>query len=342
MAADPPPITQPRFAGFPDVRAAHGLAFTAGIDGIQECGEQPVAISDQCDRVYARLTALLRGGGAGKIARIDHFTESQDWLAERQIVRARHFGSPAPLASTGVATSHTSGNRLTAAAIAPLGTCDPEVLIDGASHGMPAIATAVGCGPYVFISGILPRGGDWVAQARAATNEISGILRKLGLAPSQVLRVDTYHAPKIDRVALLGHCRQMFGAAPAMRAVACTFSGASLLEITTLAVRGEVTRGVHGPDGTLLGCSVTRGLSCLDEIAVGDVADIVPTLAQCTARFERGLEDIVRLDLCLPSERAIDPAIARLKASWAAGATPTIVAINARDARLIRALAMLR
>jgi enamine deaminase RidA (YjgF/YER057c/UK114 family) len=228
---------------------ASGHIFTSGIDGMAG-GPDPEA---QCRYVYDLITRGLRAlrGGPENVVRLDHFTHSQGWLNIRQHVRAEFFGRPAPLASTGVAARLPTGGLLMASAWARSPIHQPHVVaVRGEDYGMPAIATAVRAGPFVFISGILKDGGwrarhtvdstdEFEAQARGCFLTIREILARLELTPANIVSQDCYIAEDADPCRLECCQRGALGWIPRGRIVALPFEDGNLIEVTTVALAHE-------------------------------------------------------------------------------------------------------
>ena len=187
--------------------------FTAGCDGHHALGTNaidPEIASNaeaQCENSYGRIEALLARADApmSSVARIDHYTSSQDWLPRRDVIRRHIFSFPAALASTGVSAKMSGINMLTSAAIAVADPSDKEILVTGAAYGMESLSSLVRAGPFYFISGIRgtehPGTGQKVAeetpqafgeQTRLCYDIIEEILGHGGTDLGSVLRLDGY------------------------------------------------------------------------------------------------------------------------------------------------------
>lgn len=205
--------------GLAGVVRAGPLLFTAGCDGHRDLDTRAIIpalagnAEDQCENAYGGIERLLRRGGCGPdaIVRLDHVTSSQDWLPRRQAIRQKHFGRPAPLASTGVAARMEGINMLSACAIAVADPTDKEVLVSGPKYGMQNISSLVRGGPFLFVSGIRgttdPRSGralpeetaeSFAAQTRTAFEIITAILGEAHAGADRILRLDC-HIRDINR-----------------------------------------------------------------------------------------------------------------------------------------------
>ena len=200
----------------------HGLAglvragpflFTAGCDGDRELGSGESPLSSQ--EMWRGSARTLTGGLVPYcVAAAPSCPASCGWTISRaartgclarQAIRARLFGRPAPLASTGVAARMSDVNMLTAFAIAVADPADKEVLVEGPRFGMGNICSAVRGGPFIFVSGIRgaedPRSGHAVeeetadslfAQLRLCYAIIKSILTDTGTDTGAILRLDCY------------------------------------------------------------------------------------------------------------------------------------------------------
>lgn len=188
--------------------------FTSGFDGYRDLQSSEImpglagAAEAQCENSYGKLLSVLREVNLGPdaVVRLDHFTSSQDWLPQRSAIRARIFGRPAQLASTGVAARMTGINMLTTAAMATKTQQRKQVLVGGPeTHGVSSIASAVQAGPFLFLSGVRGtinrRTGERIAeetpkafpeQVRVCYESILNILAQCGATPDCLLRLDSY------------------------------------------------------------------------------------------------------------------------------------------------------
>lgn len=207
-----------------------GFVFTRAFDGLaspQQEGEAEVAA--QCERVYAAIIDAASGLGARHMVRLDHFTQSQSWLSVRQAVRARYFGRPAPLASTGVPVRMGEGNLLRAAGVAAGGRLEPRVLLTGEAFGMPAISTAVAAGPFIFISGILAQErGAFEDNLAACLDDIGRILGLLGAPADRILRMDAYTPGDSQADVWRAAGKMRLGGEPIVRTLMAAFDAAPI------------------------------------------------------------------------------------------------------------------
>lgn len=329
---------------FAPARRAGALVLTSGFTGRGEDG------ADASSAAYAALVTALadQGLAAASVARLDHFTASQAWLAERQRARAAMFGKPALLVSTGVATLHLPGELLTVAAMAIAGS---EIVLQasGAEHGMPAIAAAVRAGPLLFISGVLTSGRQSpVDQRSACLATIERLLADAGSSPAQLLRVDAF-AGNGAALADLGtaiHARWPTGPLAIGGGVG-HFPSDGQIEVNALALLdGAVTRGhfegvswVHGADMVIAGPFLADA-DGIDEAAAG----IVDWLDGLVADRGATGASIARLELRVPSGKARLATLAELRnrlsdavrpamLCWAApGAPAMMVTLDMRPA----------
>ena len=198
-------------ARFPDAVRAGPLIVTSGFSGAAAGGGRQGGGASAA--AYAALAQALEGQGvsAAHVARLDHFTQSQGWLAERQQARAAMFGRPAPIASTGVATVQPEGEMLTVAAMA-VAEGDVTVIASGADHAMPAIAASVRAGPFLLISGVLTDGeGSALAQRAHCLATIEALLDEIGLSPARLMRLDAFAASPSEHDALVAAMRDRWG-----------------------------------------------------------------------------------------------------------------------------------
>ncbi|MBM3504560.1 MAG: hypothetical protein FJX65_11865 [Alphaproteobacteria bacterium] len=289
---------------------ASGFARAVSAGPLVFVGAQSGATGDaaqQCEEVYGAIARLLDAAGlsTAHVVRLDHYTGSQAWLAERQRIRARYFGRPAPLASTGVATPLPFPTLLRAAAIAVTDLASKRVLVAGATHGMPAIATAVAGGPFVFVSGILNSGGwtgelpeddEFARQAAGALQVIRAILAQEAGGLDRLLRAEGYVENDTARASLVALARLLgFPSEAAWSRVALPFAAPDRIEVTTLAAARDVAVE-RGPGAAAAGGFV---------FAAADGH----SLAAANAELQRALASlhatpahVVRLDLAAASE----------------------------------------
>lgn len=338
------------------------LLFTSGCDGHRELESRAIVPKlagepeAQCENAYGGIERLLAlgGSGAGAIVRLDHVTSSQDWLPRRQTVRQRHFGRPAPLASTGVAARMHGINMLTAAAIAVADPADKAVLVPGPKYGMHNISSLVRGGPFLFVSGIRgttdPRNGRalpeetpeaFAAQTRAAYEIIAAILAEAQAGPEHILRLDCYlrdirraGEELAIRESVLGDARC------AGTVVALPLGARGEVEITALALApGHGERVVHAQaDGARPGVVGAGGL-----LFVGDCSAIPATPADRAGQLEGALSaldgtlrragsdlsSVVRLDVYLRDVNFASEARARLGRRF--GDSPPVAFVAGAD-----------
>lgn len=271
---------------FPTARRAGSLILTSSFDGLERSETDAPSTSDQCDQAYRRVVDAVEtcGGSAASVLRLDHFTSSQEWLAQRQRVRAAWFGRPAPLASTGVAGRLAPGNALTVAAIAAVDPDTKKMAISGAAFGMPAIATAVWCGEYLFISGILvDSAAPFAVVARDAFAQLRDILGRCGLSTDALVRLDLYAD------GLEGFCTLADLAASELTRDAVAISGAAMpfttgrLEITALACG---TKSVLREQSGSVGLVLAGGLAWTGAVSAPQQASITGELDGCLAQIQ--------------------------------------------------------
>ncbi len=200
-------------AGFAGVVQAGALLFTSGCDGHRDpqTGAIDPSLAGQGTRQtsnsYGHIALLLDRAGVtpAAVARIDHFTSSQDWIAERQVKRAEYFGKPSPHGSTGVAARMASVNMLTTAVVAAAPESEHEVVVTGADYGIAHISSLVHAGPLLFLSGIRgtldPRTGaaieeetvnSFAVQTRVCYEVIAAILDQGNTSSEAIVRFDGY------------------------------------------------------------------------------------------------------------------------------------------------------
>jgi len=348
--------------GLPGLVRAGPLLFTTGCDGhldpVSDAIDPELAgkVEEQCENAYGGVGRLLAraGAGAGSIVRLDHVTSSQDWLPRRQTIRQKHFGRPAPLASTGVAARMQGINMLTATAIAVANPADKEVLVSGPRYGMHNISSLVRGGPFLFVSGIRgtidPRNGralpeetpeSFAAQARLAYEIIAAILAEVGAGPDRILRLDGYirdiqcAAEEIAiRAAVLEDARS------AGTVVALPLGARGEVEITALALApGHGARVVHAvADGVRPGVVGAAGFLFVGECRAtpalpadraGQLEGALSALDDALRGAGSNLSRVVRLDLYLRDVHFAAAARAGLKRRF--GDNPPVVFVAGAD-----------
>jgi enamine deaminase RidA (YjgF/YER057c/UK114 family) len=209
--------------------------FTSGCDGYRdpESGSIDLKLRDaveaQCENSYGAVARLLRQAGLGmeSVVRLDHFTSSQDWLPRRQVVRARIFGKPAPLTSTGVAARMAGINMVTTAAIAVRPPAEKRVVVSGPEFGMENISSAVAAGPFLFVAGL--RG--------AAYERLRAILQRSGATADRILRIECFVRDGCPEGEARAVRRSTLGdEAWALTTVALPLGGRGDLEVTAIAL----------------------------------------------------------------------------------------------------------
>jgi enamine deaminase RidA (YjgF/YER057c/UK114 family) len=308
--------------------------FTSGFDGNRDpaLGEILPDLAGraepQCENSYGKLLDVLREVNLGPeaIVRLDHLTSSQDWLPQRSAIRARIFGRPANLASTGVATRMTGINMLTTSAIATSAPQRKQVLVGGPeTHGVSSIASAVRAGPFLFLSGIRGvierRTGKRIAeetaqsfpaQVKVCYEGLVDILAQCGATPDHLLRLDCY-VRDINRAnEAIAVRRDVLGdVACAATTVGLPLGARGEVEISGIALVPEQgTKIVHrGTTPDVL--SVSAGGWVLVSECLGNVPDDLPgktdeqirrvldKLDESLALAGSTLDDVLRLDIYL-------------------------------------------
>lgn len=245
-------------AGFTGVVCVGPLVFTSGYDGHRDRTSNLILPSlsgdaeSQSENSYGKICdqLALAGKSAAHIVRLDHYTSSQDWLATRAGVRARVFGRPAQLASTGVASKMAGINMLTTAAIGVSDLSQKEVLITGREYRMENISTLVRGGPFLFMSGV--RGTydfgtgspveeetetSFTTQLNLCYRMIREILSRALASTSNIVRLDSYirDRSKIGEAITTQHA-MLPDAAPASFVAALPLGMRGEVEINALAV----------------------------------------------------------------------------------------------------------
>lgn len=279
--------------GMPNLVQAGPFLFSRACDGVSG------NISEQCERAYGALQEIFAAAGAGleQVVRLDHFTESQAWLSERQKVRARFFGRPAQLASTGVASRLQPPNSLRVAAIGLASGGQKRVLVDGASFGMAAISSVVSAGNYLFLSGILNDGGwptpaqpnqsEFMRQAAGCFATIDELLHRAGHRRPHLVRQDVYISEGVlacEAASILEAARRE--TANAVHGVFLPFGGGDRLEVTSIACG-------YPPKGQPLAFFTAAGAT---------PRDLIDNLKKSAARSGIPNDRLVRLDVCVPRQ----------------------------------------
>ncbi|MGD9941747.1 MAG: RidA family protein [Burkholderiaceae bacterium] len=308
------------------------LLFTSSFDGNRATLAAPIdpalagAVEAQCENSYAAIAQLLAQAGLGmdSIVRLDHFTESQDWLPRRQSVRGRLFGKPAPLASTGVAARMAGTNLLSTAAIAVQPAEAKRVVVSGPDFGMANISSAVAAGPFVFVSGVRGRADPhWYEagpdspdashdQTCICYQQIKEILRRGGLGADRILRIDGFLRDAAHEAAEAAARRAVLGSdANAVTIVSLPLGGRGEVEITAMALAQgdksvfvmpdeDAPAGVGGGGFVFVGaCAAGKADSAAAADAQRDIGLALDRLAARLAACESGLSQIVRLDVYL-------------------------------------------
>lgn len=318
--------------GLPALVRAGPLLFTGGCDGHRDPASGAIVpalagqVEEQCEIAYGGLERLLSqaGAGPGSIVRLDHVTSSQDWLPRRQTIRQKHFGRPAPLASTGVAARMQGINMLTAAAVSVMDPADKAVLVPGPRYGMHNISALVRGGPFLFVSGIRgtvdPRDGralpeetpaSFAAQVRLAYEIIVAILAEAGAGADRILRLDCY-VRDIQRAAEERAIRSdvLSGEGAAGTVVALPLGARGEVEVTALALApGQGDRVVHAvADAARPGVVGAAGFLFVGDCRAtpaaaadraGQLDGALRALDDALRRAGSNLSRVVRLDLYL-------------------------------------------
>ena len=305
-------------ATWPVAVRASGFVFTAAFDG-RTSGSMDIAA--QCNAVYrAQQVAAARFNvPLTNAVRLDHFTQSQSWLKQRQAVRARFFGQPARITSTGVATHLDADNLLTSALVCIADGAGKQVLVPGTDYGMPLIATLVRGGPLLFMSGILqsfPSSRNEDAETAFAISiaeciqTISDVLQQGGCATDRVLRQDIYIAEAMPRQALDDAlAAHLPGSRAVVRALHMPFARPDVVEVTTLAA--------VGPPAVLAGgFTAAAGLVFSPAFAADSVDGALDDFAAAIAAAGLTTRQVVRLDLAVAQPGDIPQARERCAQHW--------------------------
>lgn len=304
---------------------AGGLLFTAGCEGQRRHDDDAIdpaleqQIEAQCENAYGGIARWLAQAGVGldSVVRLDHFTQSQDWLPRRAAIRARLWGKPAPLTSTGVAARMSGINLVTAAAVAVPTPAAKRVLVGGPEYGMANISSALAAGPFVFVSGLraAAAGPSLDEQAPASYRKLRAILDATGTAPQRIVRLESFlrsgHDPADDAAAaraVLATDRY------ATTRVELVLGGNGDLEITTIALANGAGPIEHLTlaDGVTPAAVVAGGFAFIDACAGPGIADalrLLVTKLRCASLTPAA---VARLDLYLGEEaprEAIDAAL---------------------------------
>ncbi len=317
--------------GIPAAIRTGGLIFVDTCEG----GEGDVAT--QCRRAYATMVDRLSrcGVGAENVARLDHYTESQDWLAERQVIRAGYFGRPAAVASTGVAVRHNPPNQLSVAGIAVQDVTTKQLRVAGETYGMSAIASAVDVGDLVFISGILNDGGratvedsanEFSRQARGCFLTIGSILAQLDLTPANVVRQDIYIGESCSYEDLSGllEVDDVFSSRAGRSGAKLPFDGCDLIEVTTIASKHGALVS-EAPTTTTLGATVRTSRFHFTDACGDNVDAAVDNLVKRMEIAGISLDTLVRVDVCCSDREELARVRSAVSSSFA-GVEPVVIA----------------
>ena len=354
-------------AGFAGVVRAGPLLFTSGCDGHRDpaTGAVDPALAGQggrqTDISYGHVARLLERAGAAPsaVARIDHFTSSQDWIAERQVRRAQVFGRPSPHGSTGVAAKMSGINMLTTAVVAVAADAEHDVVVAGADYGIGHISALVRAGPLLFLSGIRgtadPRSrtavpeetaGSFAAQTRICYELVADILERGGSATDAIVRLDRYvrNRNRAAEEAAIG--AEVLGPLDAVStSIPLPMGMHGEVEITALALADGAGKEVcaRDPDGRATvvrgggfvfvgGCDGAADAATGEPVAAlaGDIPGQVDNaLAILEARLGAGATDLagaVRLECYLRDIYAEEVFRERARAAFASGPPALIVA----------------
>ncbi|WP_439486421.1 hypothetical protein [Blastomonas fulva] len=226
---------------FPDFFSVGGFLFSSSMPG-WDGSEMAPSVLEQCRRTYTQLMQGLidRKIDARHVARLDHYTASQSWLAERQQIRATFFGEPCGLASTGVAVHHPAGLGVTCAMIAHLER-QSVTSVSGAAYGMPAIATSVELAGHLFVSGILKTSLDAWENVRNAVAEIDEIVAPFRTRRTRPVRFDVFAGSAEMIPQAQDEIFKAFGDECPVFSAVLPFARDSMVEITSLfAEQGEL------------------------------------------------------------------------------------------------------
>ncbi|MEZ5737131.1 MAG: RidA family protein [Novosphingobium sp.] len=326
---------------FPASARAANLILTATSVGRLAGGDGGQAST----QAYLRLLTSLANHGltASSMIRLDHFTQSQGWLAARQKARAACFGMPAPLASTGIATPQERDCLLTVSGIA-LAEGEARLVAAGAEHNMPAIAAAVRGGPFLFISGILSDGkGSAQSQIEYCLRKIEDLLAMENLTPESLLRLDIFAESQeaVSRAVDVMRTRWpaasfVTGGGPGL------FEQEGQIEINALALAGDTPKRIGANERWVAGGGLALSQSW--ELARGMPA---PAMAEAFVELlqeeMKGMdlhpESLARLELRVPPEQVrvartvqmvgarLDPQSRPAVVTWIADAPPAVRAI---------------
>lgn len=367
MAAKEVLVRDDPVAGFAGVVRAGPLLFTSGCDGHRDpaTGAVDPALAGQggrqTDISYGHVARLLDRAGVAPsaVARIDHFTSSQDWIAERQVRRARVFGRPSPHGSTGVAAKMSGINMLTTAVVAVAADAGHEVVVAGADYGIGHISALVRAGPLLFLSGIRgtadPRdgtavpeetAGSFAAQTRVCYELVADILERGRSATGAIVRLDRYvrNRNRAAEEAAIG--AGVLGPLDAVStSIPLPMGMHGEVEITALALadgagkevcardpdgRATVVRGggfvfVGGCDGAADGAT-GEPVAALAGDVPGQIDNALVVLEARLGAGATGLAGVVRLECYLRDIYAEEVFRERARAAFASGPPALIVA----------------
>lgn len=310
------------------------FVFTSGCDGHRDLRTGQIVpvlagvAEAQCENSYGKILALLREVNLGPeaVVQLNHFTSSQDWLPQRAAIRARIFGKPAPLASTGVAAKMAGINMLTTAAVAIAPPGLKKVIVNGPQYGMPNISSAVLADPFLFLSGVRgtvnPRTGVGIleetpeafpAQVKVCYEKIRDILTQCGATPGHILRLDCYlrDISRADEELVIRH--EVLGdVACAMTTVALPLGARGEVEIMALALapgqydKAVCARSNHARVAAVRGAGWVLVSECLGgsgpELAgqtEEQIRTALNTLSERLAKSGSGVDQVVRLNVYL-------------------------------------------
>ncbi|MDA0261452.1 MAG: hypothetical protein O3A21_04555 [Proteobacteria bacterium] len=323
--------------GFAGVVRAGPLLFTSGCDGHRDPRTNAIdpALAGQGGQQSAnsygsikRLLALA-GSHPSAVARIDHFTSSQDWIAERQIKRAEYFGRPSPHGSTGVAAKMSGLNMLTTAVIAVADTGEHEVLVAGVDYAIGHISSLVRAGPLLFLSGIRgtldPRSGapiaeetteSFAAQTHVCYEVILDILARRQFPSEAIVRLDRYLRNRNLRHGEAAICRSVVGKLDAVSTLIPLPMGMhGEVEITALGVVDPSTKEICAKDREGRATSLRAGGFVFVGECAGTVNEetgaVIPELAgNISGQIDHALHV---LDARLQAARATLDSVVRLE-----------------------------
>lgn len=274
-------------------------------------GDGPAQARNAYQTVVDRLVECGYDGSAA--VRIEHATSSQEWRLARMALWPEYFGEPTQAVSQGYQGKMVGQNMITVTTVATTGEVEREIITPGPNPGRASRISR--CGPLLFVIGVrgqtdLATGEEapeetaeaFAEQVRIAYRNIDHHLAAAGASRQQLVRFDGF-IRDINRAIEHRDLRtQHFGGRMdvASTVVACPLGGRTDIELSAMAAIPGEARDVTFYEGrTDLARTVRAGGFVFASGALGN----------------RGVDGMLREDVCGKLEPQLDLALLRIEAS---------------------------